>query len=549
MKKNLLPFGAVAVGVICAALLLWLWSQDRAVARRQLAARPAPAPPAAPPVAIAPAASPDAFTRGLLGALEQLLTRADTRAKEGLLTFKDEAAYRRFLERAQKAGLTVLGQLDALRAVRVRYDSFSALRADLLANADDYAGVSANYLMTIPGPPAKDDRAALAAVPFGNRALEFLGVDPVSAARATWGQGVTIAILDTGVARDATFGDYRVRALDIGLGLTAGTGGEDGHGTAVASLAAGAALDAPGVAPAANLLSIRVTDASGASDLFTVAQAILAATDAGAKIINVSLGGYATSSALTAAIGYASEHGAVIVAAAGNDQAAQLTWPAADARVISVGAIDAAEQQVTFSNSGAQLQITAPGYGVQTAWLDGQRATVDGTSIGAPLVSGAIAAVLSQNPSLTPAEAWSVLQQTTNDAGAPGDDPDYGNGILNLGWAMNRTDVTRIDTAVSSHYYDAAASQMDFVVQNRSALAVSGLTLAIDAAGTGSTQPVPPLAPGATYVVKVPVSPAALATAGSMKFVTQLVNPAGLTDAVPANNRKSSVLSAPAPTK
>ncbi len=551
MKKILLPLAALAVGAICAALLLWLWVQDRAGARRHREARaialvtPAIASARSP----APSTDPDAFTRSLLASLERLLTRADTRAKEGLLTFKDEAAYRRFLARAQKAGLTVLGQLDSLRAVRVHYDSFAALRGDLLANADDYSGVSGNYLMTIPGPPAKDDRADVAAIPFGNRALEFLGVDLSSAARATWGQGVTVAVLDTGIARDATFGENRLRYLDIGLGTMAGNGSEDGHGTAVAALAGGAAPDAPGVAPAANLLSIRVTDANGASDLFTVAQAILAATDAGAKVINISLGGYATSGALDAAIAYASEHGSVIVAAAGNDQASQLTWPAADARVVSVGAIDAAEQQVTFSNSGPQLQITAPGYGVQTAWLNGQRATVDGTSISAPLVAGAIAAVLSQTPSLTPQQAWSVLQQTTSDAGAPGDDADYGHGILNLGWAMNRTDLSRIDTAVSSHYYDAAHHEMDFVVQNRSGIPVTGLTLAIDAAGTSSTKLIPSLAAGASYVVKVPVTPTALAAASSMKFVTQLVNPAGLTDAVPSNNKKSSVLSAPPPVK
>lgn len=548
MKKNLSYLAALGAGAICAALLLWLWTKDREGARQQRAARAAAASPVAGPPE-ATGASPDDFTRTLLAALEQLLTRADTRAHEGLLTFKDEAAYRRFLARAQKSGLTILGQLDALRTVRVHYDAFSALRGDLLQNAGDYAGVSANYVMTIPGPLAKDPRPDIAAVPFGNRALEYLGVDSTSAARATWGQGVTIAVLDTGIAPDTTFGANRLRYFDIGLGTVAGNGSEDGHGTAVASLAAGAAPDAPGVAPAANLLSIRVTDAAGTSDLFTVAQAILAATDAGAKVINISLGGYATSSALDAAIAYAGDHGTVIVAAAGNDQAAQLAWPAADARVVSVGAVDAAEQQVSFSNAGLQLQITAPGYGVQSAWLDGQRATVDGTSISSPLVAGAIAAVLSQNPTLTPQQAWQILQQTTSDAGAPGDDPDYGHGILNLGWAMNRNDPTRVDTAVSSHYYDAANHAMDFVVQNRGALAVTGLTLAIDAAGAGSTQPVPPLAAGATYVVKVPVDPAALAAAGSMKFVTQLVNPTGLIDAVPANNRRSSVLSALPPPK
>src|SRR5204863_541770 len=120
--------------------------------------------------------------------------------------------------------------------------------------------------------------------------------------------------------------------------LTPGSGREDGHGTSVAALAAGSARDAPGVSPGANILSIRVTDANGTSDLFTISQAILAAVDAGAKIINISLGGYSTGPVLDSAIAYATKQGALIVAAAGNDQAAQLAWPAADSRVVSVGA-------------------------------------------------------------------------------------------------------------------------------------------------------------------------------------------------------------------
>ncbi len=542
MKRILLPIVALAVGVSCATLLLWLWSQDREDFHRQRAARTERVATAAAPAPTVADASPDAFTRTLLAALERLLTRADTRAREGLLTFKDEAAYRRFLARAQKAGLTVLGQLDGLRTVRVRAGSFAALQADLLQNSADYAAVSPNYTMNIPGPPAKDPRATVDQVPFGNRALQFLGV---TGDHSQWGTGVMIAILDTGVAPDATFGQGRLRYLDIGLGTAVGSGNEDGHGTAVAALAAGLAPDAPGVAPAASLLSIRVTDANGTSDIFTVAQGIIAAADAGAKIVNISLGGYATNAALDAAITYAGTHGAVIVAAAGNDQAAQLAWPAADPRVISVGAIDAAEQQVSFSNSGPQLQITAPGYGVQTAWLDGQRATVDGTSISSPIVAGSIAAVMSQNPALTPQQAWQVLQQTASDAGAPGPDPDFGNGILNLGWAMNRNDPARIDTAVSSHYYDAATGTMEFVVQNRSSQPVTGLTLNVDVSGAASTNYLPTLAPSEIYVVKLPVSATTLASSGGLKFTTVLVNPPGLVDQVPANNRKASTLTPP----
>ncbi|MBS0631183.1 MAG: S8 family serine peptidase [Verrucomicrobia bacterium] len=505
---------------------------------------------AAAPVAAAPDAAPDTLAqakadaaRQLRPQLKKILTRRDARPQEALLTFKDADAYRRFLDRAQQLGLTVLGQVDALRTVRVRYPSLTALENDLLANGADYADITANYYISVPEIPAKAERAAVNQIPLRNGTLAFLGA---AADRSTWGRGTTIAVLDSGVAPDPTFGAGRVQYLNVGAGTLPGNGAEDGHGTAVAALAAGLSADAAGVAPAASILSIRVTGTDGTSDLFTVAQAILAATDAGARIINLSLGGYQTTPFLEAAIGYAVDRGTVLVAAAGNDQAAQLAWPAADPRVISVGAVDAAGQQVAFSNSGPQLQISAPGYGVQTAWLDGQRVYIDGTSASAPLVAGAIAAVMSQNPGFTANEAWAVVRQTASDAGAPGADPDYGNGILNLDWAMNVATPGRTDPAVSAHYYDQATGQMEFIVQNRSAQAVSGLGLDVDTNGATTRYRIPDLTAGASYVVKIPVDQKALAASGSLTFTSDLVTPFGLTDANPANNHRSSRLVPPA---
>jgi len=478
----------------------------------------------------------------LLAFLRQRLEHSNARAHEGVLTFKDADAYRRFLARAGAGGISVTAQMDALRTVRVHYDSLADLQRDILQNGSDYGEVGANFLMQFPPTPAKEERTAINQVPFGNDMLSFLGV---TGDHSQWGRGTTVAVLDSGVAPDPTFGQGRLNYIDVGLGTAAGNGPEDGHGTAVAGLAAGVAPDAPGVSPAAGILSIRVTDANGTSDIFTVSQGIIAAVDAGAQIINISMGSYSTGDALIRAIDYATAHGAVIVAAAGNDQAAQLTWPAADPRVISVGAVDALGQQVMFSNSGAQLQLTAPGYGVQAAWLDGQRVLLDGTSVSAPIVAGAIAAVMSQNPQLNATQAWQILQQNSSDAGAPGDDPDYGNGTLNIGWAMNHSNPSYVDTAVSSHYYDAANNEMEFVVQNRSGQAVAGMTLDVSAGSATSTVNIPLLNPGGIFVVKVPVDPAALAAAGTMKFLTQLNNPAGIVDQVPANNRKGSSLTAP----
>lgn len=544
MQRPALNFLALALGVVGALLITWLWRQQRTLdaVQAERERRLAAVPPLASPAPVASAAAADAEAKALVGQLERLLGRRNVRPRQAVLAFKDDAALRRFRERARKAGLTIEGEIDALRTVRVSYEDLKALQDDLLQNAGDYAAVGPNSLVNIPRVPAKEDRPDVEQIPFGNRTLAYLGANDPN--RTNWGRGTTIAILDTGVAADATFGQGRLRALDIGLGTTPGTGGEDGHGTAVAALAAGLLSDAAGVAPAANLLSIRVTDASGTSDIFTLAQGIVAAVDAGAKVVNVSLGGYATNATLSAAIGYATERGALIVAAAGNDQAAQLAWPAADARVISVGAIDAAEQQVTFSNSGEQLQLTAPGYGVQTAWLNGQRAYVDGTSAAAPLVAGAIAAVISQNPTLTPQQAAALLVKTASDGGAPGADPAFGNGILNLGWAMNSSNTGYVDTAISSHYYDAANQQLDIVVQNRSGQAVNGNILTVSGA-VDTTYTVPPLTPGQSWVAHVPADSMALKNAGQLTYATQLSNAPGVIDRVPANNRKSSVLSAP----
>jgi len=474
--------------------------------------------------------------------LRQRLTQKNARSHEAILSFRDEEAYRKFLARAGAAGLKIVDQLNRLRTVRVRYESLDPLLNDVLGNPADYEKVDANFLVQIPGKPASDDRTKINPVPLGNSSLSFLGV---TGDHRQWGRGITIAVLDTGVASDVTLSGGRVQYLDAGQGILPGAGPEDGHGTAVAGLIAGAAADAPGVAAAANILSIRVTDANGFSDSYTLAKGILTAVDAGARLINISMGAYASSAVLTSAIDYASARGAIIVAAAGNDGAAQLTWPAADPRVVSVGAVDALEQQVYFSNAGAQLKITAPGYGVDTAWLNGQRVSMDGTSASTPLVSGAIAAVMSTSPGLTATQAWSILQNYASDGGTPGPDANYGNGILNLGWAMNRADPTRVDTAIAGQYFDAATSLMNIVVQNRSAQAVSGLQLDVALSGTTTRNGIPPLSPGATYLVQAPINADQLAAAGGMDFRVRLNLPDTVSDQVPANNHKSGVILAP----
>ncbi len=533
-----------------AALLVWRYGPVRtaapvtapqAVAKSVAPRRPATA--ARPTAAPLSSLFDQATRQEALALLEQRLVRANARQNEAVMLFRSETAYRQFLARAAAAGLTVLGQLDGLNAVRVRYDSTDALLSELLDHTTDYTEVSANYTLRAPPVPATDNRAAITEVPIGNGLFDFLGADVNS---TTLGRGVTVAVLDTGVAADPTFVAGQLRTIDVGMGTAPGTGPEDGHGTAVAALAAGTADGAQGIASAAGILSIRVTDASGLADIFTLSQGIIAAMDAGANVINISLGGYDTNSVLSSAIGRATTAGIAIVASAGNDQLSGLTWPAADPRVISVGAVDGTGQQVTFSNSGPQLSLSAPGYGVPTAWLDSQRILMDGTSASAPLVAGTIAAVISQNPTLSGTAAAAIVQQHASDAGEAGSDPNYGTGILNVGWTMNRNNSAYADTAVASTLYDPATSITNVLVQNRGNQIVDGMQLQVTVGSDPRTIGVGPLQPGASVSVPLTIDQAALQAAGQLNLDIQLTNPAGLADQVPLNNRARGAITAPA---
>jgi Subtilase family len=474
----------------------------------------------------------------LLAALLARLSSKDAKPNEAILTFKSDEALKAFLSRAADSGLKVLGTIDGLNAVRVGYDDLRSLRNELRDYAGDYAGWGANYYVHIPGVPPPEDRPQQAEVGFGDGMLAFMGVKGDISA---WGKGVTIAILDSGVSSHPAFAQGQVKYIDIGMGTT-GTSEADAHATAVASLAAGNMPGATGLAPASTLLSIRVTNSEGTSDIFTLAQGIQAAVDAGARVINISLGSYQDSSVLSRMIEYAETNGSVIVASAGNDQATQMTWPAADSRVISVGAVDALGQQLTWSNSGDTLAVSAPGLGLSAAWPGNQIVSFDGTSGSAPVISGAIAALMSLDPTLTARQATSLITTYSADAGAPGHDPDYGNGTIDMGYALNYNNFDYIDTSISSQFFSPEEGRVEFVIQNRSGQGVGDMTLSINAAGARQNIDVPWLASGERWSYIVPVDRARLATEGELTYTSQLRNPNGIIDQNPGNNGKASVV-------
>ena len=487
------------------------------------------------------------FTNLLLDLLKAKLEGLGAIPNEVLVRFRDDDGYRAFLARANSLGLKVLDSMDGLRSVRVGYSNLNDLYNDYLANRDDYGEVGANYQVNIPGIP--ENRQAQIEIPFGAGALGWLGINGDT---SLWGDGITIAILDSGVQPHATFAENRVRSIDFSGSVETTDGaavsdGAEGHGTAVASIAAGDNSNAEGVAPAADILSIKITGADGMSDSFTLGKAIIEAVDQGADVINVSLGSYGDSSLVRDAVAYATAAGKVVVAAAGNDTYNNLAYPARYDDVISVGAIDAEGQQLSFSNSGEGLDLTAPGLDVVAAWPGDLLINFSGTSASAPFVAGSIAALMSIYPGTTAIEAAKMLATYSNEAGALGADPAFGQGILDVGRVVQNDTPGITDISVASHYVDLAdipegeIPMVDILIENRGTTIVNGATLKVDSDNNSRSYALPALEPGEVIVRQFPIDSRLGEAQGDLTFSSELTLSGGQ-DFTPSDNARTSVI-------
>jgi subtilisin family serine protease len=205
---------------------------------------------------------------------------------------------------------------------------------------------------------------------------------------------------------------------------------DDGHGTFAAGVAAAKGNNQIGVigaAPGATIMPVKVLDCDGVGTSAHAAAGVLYAARAGAKVINMSFGGDDESRTLGEALRQAHDvYGSVIVASAGNASKNLVAFPARDENVIGVSASDhrKPDTKALFSNWGPEVAVTAPGVDIASTlpvefcggdWdcLGTQPyALASGTSFSAPLVSGAVALILSLHPALTPDQAKAQLTST-----------------------------------------------------------------------------------------------------------------------------------------
>jgi type VII secretion-associated serine protease mycosin len=271
----------------------------------------------------------------------------------------------------------------------------------------------------------------------------------------TRGAGVTIAIIDTGVAG----GVRDLAGAVIGGADFSGQGSPDGqtpvgdeaphHGTMVASLAAGRGTGGGsgviGAAPEASILSISIGlgDGIGDSDQ-QVADAVVWAVDNGADVINMSFTRNEIDwpESWDDAFLYAAEHDVVIVAAAGNRGSGtqQVGAPATMPGVLTVAGVDrAGVVSDDASSQGITIAVAAPSESLVGVRPDGRYVTWAGTSGAAPIVAGIVALVRAAHPELDAANVINRVIATARDAGPPGEDFSYGYGYIDAFAAVSAT--------------------------------------------------------------------------------------------------------------
>lgn len=263
------------------------------------------------------------------------------------------------------------------------------------------------------------------------------------------GNGVKIAVLDTGVQTDhveIASNYYAAESYNYVAGSSDPADGH-GHGTHVSSTAAGVkdASGMHGVAYDAEIIAMKVLSDSGSGDWADTVSAISDLDLTSAKIANLSLGGSVTSGIYTDlynAFLQAKAADVLSTISTGNDSADQPGYPAYHATeaelagyIIAVGAVDSSSDIAYFSNNCGDTMnycLVAPGVSIYAAVNGSTYDTYDGTSMAAPHVAGAAAVLRGAWPSLTAVQTTQILLQTATDLGDAGVDTVYGHGLLNL---------------------------------------------------------------------------------------------------------------------
>jgi subtilisin family serine protease len=246
---------------------------------------------------------------------------------------------------------------------------------------------------------------------------------------------VIVAVIDTGI--DYSHEDLAENYLPSGydwVNHDSDPQDDNGHGTHVTGIIGAVTNNGLGVAGLSqvSIMSEKVLGNTGSGTIFNVAQGVIDATNKGARITSNSYGTYLYSDTMRAAFQYASSHGVLNVAAAGNDNRDQLFYPAAFGEfVIAVAGTDQNDARYTSSNYGGWIELSAPAVSIISTLPSNVYGPLTGTSMASAFVTGAAALLLS-HCGMSADQMRQRLRDIAVDLGPPAKDPYFGYGRMDV---------------------------------------------------------------------------------------------------------------------
>jgi subtilisin family serine protease len=252
---------------------------------------------------------------------------------------------------------------------------------------------------------------------------------------------IKVGIIDTGISNKHPDLKANIKGGVNTINPRKSWNDDNGHGSHVAGIVAAIdnTIGVIGVGPDIDLYAIKVLNASGSGYLSDVIEGIQWAIANGMQVINMSLGTDSDIPSFHDAVIAAKNAGIVVVAAAGNS-GSSVAFPAAYPEAIAVSAIDQNDEIASWSSRGPEVDLAAPGVSIYSTYKGTGYATLSGTSMAAPHVTGVAALVLNTpvgsydanaNGKWDPDEVQKKLQDTAFDLGDTGFDDLYGWGLVN----------------------------------------------------------------------------------------------------------------------
>jgi hypothetical protein len=248
-----------------------------------------------------------------------------------------------------------------------------------------------------------------------------------------------VAVVDSGIAQHEDFCSNILTSLgkDLVEGMPTPID-QFGHGTHVTGILAGCSDNSIGIsgvigkAPV-DIIPLKVLDASGLGGDFEISQALNMAIEMELDAVNLSLAGKGQTNMLEESIRNAFTNNIPVIVAAGNWKAStEKVYPASYPYVITVSGVDQSNQKVPSSNFGWEVDISAPGAGILSTYLDNEYKSLTGTSMAAPMVTGAAALVKRTHPDIDIAALREILLSSSTDILTKGYDIYSGAGIINF---------------------------------------------------------------------------------------------------------------------